>query len=100
MKKCSLGCYDLRILLVEPPKDFWFVMGEYISPPFGLLTLAAYLEANSKYAEIEVVDCQAEDINWEKLEKRMESFQPDLVAPSGLGTCNAYNVLARTLRRR
>ena len=28
----------MRILLVEPPKDFWFVMGEYIPPPFGILT--------------------------------------------------------------
>ena len=83
----------MRILLVEPPKDFWFVMGEYTPPPFGILTLAAYLEANIQNAEIEVIDCQAEEMNWEKLGKRMESFQPDLVAPSGLGTCNAYNVL-------
>ncbi len=88
-----LGCYDLRVLLVEPPKDFWFVLGEYIPPPFGILTLAAYLEANSQEVEIEVVDCQAEQISWESLERRMESFQPDLVAPSGLGTCNASNVL-------
>ena len=83
----------MRILLVEPPKDFWFVMGEYIPPPFGILTLAAYLEANTRNAEIEVIDCQAEEINWEELEKRIESSQPDIVAPSGLGTCNAYNVI-------
>jgi anaerobic magnesium-protoporphyrin IX monomethyl ester cyclase len=34
----------MKVVLVEPPKDFWFVMGKYIPPPFGLLCLAAYLE--------------------------------------------------------
>jgi len=28
-----------------------------------------------------------------ELEEQIESFQPDIVAPSGLGTCNAYSVL-------
>ncbi len=83
----------MRVLFVEPPKDFWFVMGEYIPPPFGVLTLAAYLETNNKDVEVEVVDCQAEEMSWKKLQNRMEAFQPDLVAPSGLGTCNASNVL-------
>jgi hypothetical protein len=35
---------NMKVVLVEPPKDFWFVMGKYIPPPFGLLCLAAYLE--------------------------------------------------------
>jgi anaerobic magnesium-protoporphyrin IX monomethyl ester cyclase len=93
MKTDHSGCHSLRVLFIEPPKDFWFILGEYIPPPFGILTLAAYLEANYKDIETEVVDCQAEELNWEKLEKRIDSFQPDLVAPSGLGTCNAYNVI-------
>jgi len=96
MKSDNSGSYTLRVLFVEPPKDFWFVMGEYIPPPFGVLTLAAYLETNNKDVEVEVIDCQAEEMSWEKLEKRIEAFQPDLVAPSGLGTCNVYNVLQTT----
>ena len=68
-------------------------MGEYIPPPFGILTLAAYLEAHVNNVEIEVVDCQAEGLDWDGLEKRIESLRPDIVAPSGLSTSNAYTVL-------
>jgi len=83
----------LRILFVEPPKDFWFVMGEYLPPPFGILQLAAFLESKNKDVEIEVVDCQAETLDWKGLEKRIESFDPDVLASSGLATCNTYAVL-------
>jgi len=85
-----------KVLFVEPPKDYWFVMGEYLPPPYGILQLAAYLESQIKNVDIEVVDCQAMGLNWEKLEKRIESFNPDVVASSGFATCNAY-VTARTL---
>ena len=83
----------MRVVFVEPPKDFWFIMGEYIPPPFGILTLASYLEAHVENVEIEVVDCQAEGLGWDGLEKRLESLRPDVVAPSGLSTSNAYTVL-------
>jgi anaerobic magnesium-protoporphyrin IX monomethyl ester cyclase len=84
----------MRVLFVEPPKDFWFIMGKYVPPPFGILTLAAYLESRQNgNVEIEVLDCQAEGLDWEGLEKHIESFRPDVVAPSGLSTCNAYAAL-------
>ena len=25
----------MKVLFVEPPRDFWFVMGEYLPPPYG-----------------------------------------------------------------
>lgn len=81
---------------MEPPKDFWFVMGEYLPPPLGILTLAAYLETQNKDVDIEVVDCQAEKLDWKGLERRIESFKPDVVAPGALATCNTYTAL-RTL---
>jgi hypothetical protein len=34
----------MHILFIEPPKDIWFVMGEYLPPPFGILQLAAFLD--------------------------------------------------------
>jgi len=71
-------------------------MGEYLPPPYGILQLAAYLESQVKNVDIEVVDCQAMGLDWAKLEKRIESFNPDIVASSGFATCNAY-VTARTL---
>jgi anaerobic magnesium-protoporphyrin IX monomethyl ester cyclase len=85
-----------KVLFVEPPKDYWFVMGEYLPPPYGILQLAAYLESKIKDVDIEVVDCQAMTLDWRGLEKRIESFNPDIVASSGFATCNAY-VTARTL---
>jgi anaerobic magnesium-protoporphyrin IX monomethyl ester cyclase len=86
----------MKILFVEPPKDYWFVMGEYLPPPYGILQLAAFLEQRFDDSEIQVVDCNAEGLDWTGLEKRMESFDPDVVASSALSTCNTY-VAARTL---
>jgi anaerobic magnesium-protoporphyrin IX monomethyl ester cyclase len=85
----------LKVLFVEPPKAFWFVMGEYLPPPLGLLCLAAYLETHHDDVEIQVVDCQAEGVGWDGLEQRIKSFKPDIVAPSALSTANAY-LVART----
>ena len=86
----------MKILFVEPPKDYWFVMGEYLPPPYGILQLAAYLEHRNHDAEIQVLDCNAEGLNWNGLEKHIEAFNPDFVASSALSTCNTY-VAVRTL---
>ena len=85
----------MRILFVEPPKDFWFIMGEYLPPPYGILQLAAFLESKNKEVEIGVLDCQAERLDWKGMEKRIESFNPDIVASGGLSTCNTY-LIAQT----
>jgi anaerobic magnesium-protoporphyrin IX monomethyl ester cyclase len=86
----------LKILFVEPPKDYWFVMGEYLPPPYGVLQLASFLEQRNGDVEIQVVDCNAEGLDWSGLEKRIESINPDIVASSSLATCNTY-VAVRTL---
>lgn len=86
----------MKVLFVEPPKVFWFVMGEYLPPPLGILQLAAYLESKKGQWDIEVVDSQAEDFGWNKLEKYIESSNPDVVVVSSLATCNAFLVI-RTL---
>ena len=80
----------MKLALVEPPKNFWFVMGQYIPPPFGLLCLAAYIERERPDDEITVVDSQAEGLNWEGLEQRLRTLAPDIVASSGMSTANAY----------
>ncbi len=85
-----MGCGLMRVLFAEPPKSFWFVMGEYLPPPLGILGLASYLERELPQVEIEVVDCQAMQLDWRGLERRIESFRPDVFASSGLATCNAY----------
>ncbi len=83
----------MKVLFVEPPKEFWFVMGEYLPPPLGILQLAAYLEEKMEKVEIEVLDCQAKNLDWRGLEGYMESFDPDIVASSSLATCNAYTAI-------
>ncbi|HUL40104.1 MAG TPA: radical SAM protein [Methanomassiliicoccales archaeon] len=78
-----------RLLFVEPPKDYWFLMGEYLPPPTGLLALAAYVERELEGVEVAVLDCQAEEKDWKDVENYFSSFSPDIVASSGF-TCNAY----------
>jgi anaerobic magnesium-protoporphyrin IX monomethyl ester cyclase len=85
----------MKVLFIEPPKEFWFVMGEYMPPPLGILELAAYLESKNNW-EIEVVDSQAEKYDWDKLETHIAYSHPDVVISSALATCNTYTVL-RTL---
>lgn len=86
----------MKVLFIEPPKLFWFVMGEYLPPPLGILELAAYVESKDKNIDIEVLDCQAEGVGWDKLKKRIEALNPDIIVSSALATCNTYLVL-RTL---
>ncbi len=78
-----------ELLFVEPPKDYWFLMGEYLPPPTGLLVLAAYVEQQLPDVRTGVLDCQAEGKDWKDIERRIESDHPSIVAASGF-TCNAY----------
>ncbi len=72
-------------------------MGEYLPPPFGLIQLASYLEKKIPETEIEIIDCNAEKLDWTGLEKKLESLEPDIVGASSVATCNAY-VTARTVQ--
>jgi len=83
-----------KILLVEPPRNYWFVMGEYLPPPTSLLILAAFIEREIPNLEIEVLDCQAKRLGWKDLENYIEKSYPSMVLTSGF-TCNAYSC-ART----
>ncbi len=82
------------IVFVEPPRVFWFVMGEYLPPPSALLILAAYVERELPDADIHIVDCQADRLDWTGLERRIQSLDPTMVLSSGF-TTNAYSC-ART----
>jgi anaerobic magnesium-protoporphyrin IX monomethyl ester cyclase len=90
----------IRIMFVEPPKDYWFLMGEYLPPPTGLLALAAYVERELEDVEIGILDCQAEAKDWKGVERQISSFSPHIVASSGF-SCNAYVCakLAETVKK-
>jgi anaerobic magnesium-protoporphyrin IX monomethyl ester cyclase len=83
----------MKVLFIEPPRDFWFVMGEYLPPPFGIIQLAAYLEKEIIDVEIEVLDCTTEKIDWKVLAQRIKVFNPDIVASSAFATCTVYSVI-------
>ncbi len=85
----------LKVLFIEPPKIFWFLMGEYLPPPLQLMQLAGVLEQEQDI-EVEIVDCQAELLDWRDLESHIESYAPDVVCASGFATCNTY-AIARTM---
>ncbi len=82
----------LKVLFVEPPKDIWFVMGEYLPPPYGIIQLATYLEKHVSNVELEVLDCNCEKVDWKGLEQRVATSRPDVVACASLATCNTYAV--------
>jgi anaerobic magnesium-protoporphyrin IX monomethyl ester cyclase len=86
----------MKVMLIEPPKELWFVMGEYLPPPYGIIQLAAYLEKNVEGVEVQVLDCNVEHVDWGDIGKRIENSKPDVVASSSLSTCNTYSV-AKTL---
>lgn len=86
----------MRILFVEPPREFWFVMGEYLPPPFGIIQLAAFLEREIKDIEIEVLDCTTLQLSYRDIEKKIKKFNPDIVAASAFASCTVYSIL-RTL---
>ena len=83
----------MKVLFIEPPREFWFVMGEYLPPPFGIIQLAAYLEREVEDAEIEVLDCTPQQLGWSEIRRKIESFNPDIVGVSAFATCNVYLVL-------
>ncbi len=83
-------------MLIEPPKKFWFVMGNYLPPPYNLLLLAAIIEKEFPSIELKVIDCQAEDLDWIKLEERIKQEKPDIVGSGSHATCNVFTTI-RTL---
>jgi len=86
----------MKLLLVEPPKRFWFVMGEYLPPPYNLLILAAVVEKELPEIEVKIIDCQAEKLDWEKLGEQIRRERPDIIGSGSHATCNVYKTV-RTL---
>lgn len=70
----------MNALFMDPLKEIWFVMGEYLPPSYGIIQLAAYLERELENVESNLIlDCNAGQIFWEELENQISSFYPDIV---------------------
>ena len=67
----------MKVLLVEPPRQSWELMGTCVSPPLGLAQLAAVLETAG--IEVNIIDCNASGIGWQALGKTIEQLQPNII---------------------
>jgi anaerobic magnesium-protoporphyrin IX monomethyl ester cyclase len=67
----------MRVLLLEPRKIPWEMMGEVVAPPLGLAQLAGCLEQAG--IPVEILDANALGIGWKGLEAAITSAGPDLI---------------------
>ena len=57
----------MRVLLVEPPKTPWEMMGDVVAPPLGLAQLAGCLEEAK--IPVEILDANALELGLAGLEE-------------------------------
>ena len=67
----------MRILLVEPPKAPWLMMGDVVAPPLGLAQLAGCLELAG--IPVEILDASALEIGWQELGAAIAQTPSDLI---------------------
>lgn len=67
----------MRVLLVEPPKTPWPMMGDVVAMPLGIAQLAGCLEQAN--IPVEILDANALDLSSEELETAIAQSQPDLI---------------------
>jgi anaerobic magnesium-protoporphyrin IX monomethyl ester cyclase len=73
----------VRVLLIEPPKAVWDLMGDCISPPLGLAWIAAVLEREDG-VQVSLLDCNASGLGWADLRRAIEEQRPDLVGATSM----------------
>ena len=67
----------MRVLLLEPPKIPWEMMGNVAALPLGLAQLAACLEQAD--IPVEILDTNALGIGWDGMETAIASINPSLI---------------------
>jgi anaerobic magnesium-protoporphyrin IX monomethyl ester cyclase len=80
-----------KLILVNPP----ILKGSFrhhLYLPMGLAYLASFLE--EKGHEVKVIDCQALDIDHEKLKSEIGSFEPDIVGVTSIAPLTRSALLA------
>ena len=67
----------MRVLLLEPPKIPWEMMGDVVAMPLGLAQLAGCLEQAG--IPVQILDANALEIDLKKLEAAIAEASPDLI---------------------
>jgi len=84
----------MRVLLVEPPKPKWTLMGDYVAPPIGLAYVASSLE--EKGFEVDLLDCNALNLDWERLREYLEKGKFDVIGATA--TTPSFNDALKVIR--
>ncbi len=75
----------MRIFLVDPPHKLFPGLRMW-TPSFGLLSIAAYLQAKTGF-HVEILDCTTFLDPWGELARRIATFKPDLIGVTCSATC-------------
>jgi anaerobic magnesium-protoporphyrin IX monomethyl ester cyclase len=67
----------MRVLLVEPPKTPWLMMGDVVALPLGLAQLAGCLEQAN--INVEILDANALELGLKGLGTAIAQREPDLI---------------------
>ena len=67
----------MHVLLLEPPKTPWEMMGDVVAPPLGLAQLAACLEHHK--ISVQILDANALKIGWEGMSSAIAEANPNLI---------------------
>lgn len=83
---------SIKVLFITPPLEKWILAVD--SPYLGYAFLGAVLEQNG--IEVEVIDCNFEELSFKDLTEKIEQRKPDLV---GMGVYStSSNSVIRTVR--
>ena len=92
----------MKIVLINPPR-FNEIIGNNPSvieeergfnPPLGLLYVAGYIQKHTNY-KISIIDAQVERLDYQSLEKKVVSEQPDIVGVTAM-TMTLVDVIETT----
>jgi len=80
----------MRVLLLNPPRKTWSLMGDSVAPPIGLACLAGVLEHEG--IDVRILDCNAEGVGWDRLSREISRISPDVVGVGAL-TPDVYHAV-------
>lgn len=80
----------MKVLFLTPPLKAWDSHGYHLAANQMHAQLAAYLR-EKKLADVDVLDCRADDVDWDGLVKYAQETKPDIVFVGELlhSTCGA-----------
>lgn len=67
----------MKVLLIEPPKLRWEMMGDYVAPPVGLAQVAACLQQHN--IDVSILDCNALEMSYDDIASQIRQTKPDIV---------------------